>query len=528
MAKGDVSGDIIYRDRATRALNDVAGASDKTGKKLGGLGKTAGLVGVAVGVMAVKFGKDSVAAFADSEKSQAALTLAYSKFPKVADVGIESLRSYNSELARKTTFDDDAFASGQAVLAQFDLTGKQIKSLTPLLADYATKTGKDLPTAATDLGKAFMGNTKALKTLGINYKLTGDKAADQAAITELLRMKVGGAAEVMGGTAAGKAQILGNQYGELQEQAGSKLVPALTKLAEVGLKVVDFTSRNAQVIGPLVVGLGTLAGVVWAVNTAQKAGAATTAAWTTVKGLFITSTNVETGAQSKGIVVAVASKAAMLAGAAATGVATGAQWLLNAALTANPIGLVIVAVAGLVAGLVLAYKKSETFRNIVQGAMRGVQVAFGWVVDKGADLVGWFTGLPGKIAAMGKGLVNIITWPYRTAFGLIAKAWNSTVGKLSFTVPDWVPKLGGKGWSMPTLPESIPALAKGGIVTRPTLALIGEAGPEAVIPLSRGRGGGNTYSFTIQTGVGDPIAIAREIKKILARYAQETSVKGIA
>lgn len=51
-----------------------------------------------------------------------------------------------------------------------------------------------------------------------------------------------------------------------------------------------------------------------------------------------------------------------------------AQWLLNAAMTANPISLVIVALAALVAGIVIAYKQSTTFRDIVNGAAH----AFGW------------------------------------------------------------------------------------------------------------------------------------------------------
>ncbi|QIM22887.1 hypothetical protein G7075_20050 [Phycicoccus sp. HDW14] len=55
----------------------------------------------------------------------------------------------------------------------------------------------------------------------------------------------------------------------------------------------------------------------------------------------------------------------MLAGAAATGIVTAAQWLWNAALTANPIGIVVVAIAALVAAIVLAWKNSETFRAIV-------------------------------------------------------------------------------------------------------------------------------------------------------------------
>jgi hypothetical protein len=74
----------------------------------------------------------------------------------------------------------------------------------------------------------------------------------------------------------------------------------------------------------------------------------------------------------------------------------------------------------------------------------------------------------------------------------------------------------------PDIPH-IPALAEGGIVTSPTLALIGEAGSEAVIPLNKmGSMGGNT--FVIQTGVGDPIAIGREIERIMQRYQRRTGV----
>lgn len=49
--------------------------------------------------------------------------------------------------------------------------------------------------------------------------------------------------------------------------------------------------------------------------------------------------------------------------------------LLDAAMAANPIGVVVLALGALVAGLVYAYKHSETFRNIVQGALNGIKVA---------------------------------------------------------------------------------------------------------------------------------------------------------
>ena len=54
---------------------------------------------------------------------------------------------------------------------------------------------------------------------------------------------------------------------------------------------------------------------------------------------------------------------------------TAAQWLLNAAMSANPIGIVMIAIAALVAGIIIAYTRSETFRNIVKAAMDAVKVA---------------------------------------------------------------------------------------------------------------------------------------------------------
>lgn len=57
-----------------------------------------------------------------------------------------------------------------------------------------------------------------------------------------------------------------------------------------------------------------------------------------------------------------------------------AQGILNIALAANPIGLIVLAIAGLVAAIVIAYKRSATFRDIVQGAWRVVQDAIGGAI----------------------------------------------------------------------------------------------------------------------------------------------------
>ena len=362
MANMALAFDILARDRASKTFDRVGSAADRTSKKVGGFHKAA-IAGAAIaGAAIIKFGKDSVSAFVDAERQSAQLDLALQKFPKTADVTRSSFDKLNAAIQRKTGVDDDALASGQAVLAQFNLTGKQIQGLTPLLADYATKTGKDLPSAATDLGRAFMGNTRALKALGINYKSTGDAAKDQAAIQQLLQQKIGGTAEAMGRTASGKAKILNAQFGDLQEKVGEKLVPALIKAANVGLKVVDWIEKNQNVLVPLVATVGTIIGLV-------KAWAA-------------------------------------------------AQVVLNFVLTANPIGLVVIAIAGLVAGLVVAYKKSETFRNIVNGVFKAVAVAV-------------------------KGMWNVV----RPILQFLVKAWFTVVGALvngAAKAFGWVPGIGGK------------------------------------------------------------------------------------
>jgi hypothetical protein len=71
-----------------------------------------------------------------------------------------------------------------------------------------------------------------------------------------------------------------------------------------------------------------------------------------------------------------------------------------------------------------------------------------------------------------------------------------------------------------SLGVEVPAFAKGGIVTGPTLALIGEAGPEAVVPLSgRNAGMGNTFNVTVNAGLGaDGAVIGREIVDAIKRY----------
>lgn len=67
-----------------------------------------------------------------------------------------------------------------------------------------------------------------------------------------------------------------------------------------------------------------------------------------------------------------------------------------------------------------------------------------------------------------------------------------SINSIKFDVPDWIPGLGGKsfgGFNIPEVPRvTLPRLANGGITTGATLAEIGEAGREAVLPLEKNTG----------------------------------------
>ena len=182
---------------------------------------------------------------------------------------------------------------------------------------------------------------------------------------------------------------------------------------------------------------------------------------------------------------------AMKAWAVVTKAATVAQAAFNLAMSANPIVLATAAIVAIGAAVVLAYKKFEPFREIVDSIGRALKAAFTGVVDAIKTAVSTYIGI------------------YKGLFNGIAKAWNNTIGKLSFKIPSWVPGIGGKGFDVPNIPE----LANGGIVSSPTLALIGEAGPEAVIPLDRM--GSMATNVTINVNGGDPNAVVDALRRYM-------------
>jgi hypothetical protein len=125
----------------------------------------------------------------------------------------------------------------------------------------------------------------------------------------------------------------------------------------------------------------------------------------------------------------VAVKTAQLAVAAATKVWAAVQWILDAALNANPIGLIVIAIAALVAGVIYAYTHFKWFREAVQAAWKGIAAAAQWawnnVIKPVWDALKWYITtvlIPGY-----KMLWEVVKQVWAWIAAAIALYWNGYV-----------------------------------------------------------------------------------------------------
>jgi hypothetical protein len=121
------------------------------------------------------------------------------------------------------------------------------------------------------------------------------------------------------------------------------------------------------------------------------------------------------------------------------------------------------------------------------------------------DLVDFVAGLPGRVVSAAAGLWDGITDTAKSAFNAVAKFWNDSVGAIGFTVPEWVPLVGGKSWNVPNLP----ILHDGGLVpgnTGDDVLILAQAG-ERVISSADVKAG-NSYGAGGDITVGDIYAFS--------------------
>ena len=213
-----------------------------------------------------------------------------------------------------------------------------------------------------------------------------------------------------------------------------------------------------------------------------------------------------------------------------TKLAAAGQALLNVALSANPIGVVIMLVAALVGGFVLLWNKSEGFRNFFIGMWDAIKSAVGRVVDwfKNAfdNAINFISGLGDKVSGIFSSIAGKVGDFFKSPINAAIRGINwiiDQLNKVSFTAPDWVPGVGGKHFGVSI--RHIPELAAGGIVTSPTLSWVGEGREaEAVIPLSKldsmlsggGKGAPDIHIHIPNGFVGSKRELANAVRDVLA------------
>ena len=361
------------------------------------------------------------------DAAQAKLALTMRNTTGATDEQITATENWISQQGKALGITDDELRPALGRLMSQTQDVTKAQELMSIAMDVAQGTGKSLSTVTEAMAKAAAGSTTALGKLSPELR---QMEKDGASADEMMAALAGtfqDQASIAAGTAQGQFQRLGVALAETKESIGAALLPAIEAVLPYLTKMGDWAAEHPEILLGIGIAIATIAAAIVAVNVAMAL---------------------------------------------------------------NPFSLIAIAVVGLGALLVTAYKKFEPFKTVVDAVFGGIEF--------------WITEV--TIPAF-----RTMYTVAKTIFNGIARIWNNTFGKLSFSVPDWVPGIGGKGFDVP----NIPMLAAGGIVTGPTLAMIGEGnGPEAVIPLSRmgefGMGGG--MNITVNAGlVSTPEQIGMEI-----------------
>jgi hypothetical protein len=300
----------------------------------------------------------------------------------------------------------------------------------PGLAVLADKFASALPGALASAQDAFGKLWTAIgpTVTAIAQKIPGALAAAGVAVAAFLAGFKGGNLGAMSGDMRAVAT------------AGGTVRGAFNALVGAGQALLSFYSEHTTGVNrTIVVSLALYGAIRTGILAYQgyKAVMATVAAVQLAVAVGKQAVALATYGESSSVVLNsaawVAQKVAMLASAVATKAVAAGQWLLNAALSANPIGLVIVAIAALVAGLVFAYQHSTTFRNIVQAAMAGVKVAFDVVVfSVRNNLVPVFQWLVNMWLNIAGKILDAATWAFGWIPGLGPKLKEAQAGFRNF------------------------------------------------------------------------------------------------
>lgn len=328
------------------------------------------------------------------EKATAQLNAAIISTGNVAGLSVEGLQQQASALEALSGQDEIAIMKNQALLQTFtnvrNVVGEGndiFNQATLAMLNMGAKMG-DNAGSAMQLGKALndpVRGISALQRVGVVFTAAqkeqvkamveaGDVMGAQKIILKELEVEFGGSAKAAGDTFAGAVARAKDKVSDFARDLVTNLQPALLA---VGKAVGDFwnkylsplfgwINKNKEAVATFVVIIGT--------------AYAAFKTYAVIMGIITAATELYT-------VATVLMAGGKLADVVATDQATRAQLMLNAAMTANPIALVVAALALLAAGFVYAWNHSETFRKVVIKAFQGVLSGVSYAIRALSDFV---------------------------------------------------------------------------------------------------------------------------------------------
>jgi hypothetical protein len=369
---------ILLQADTTGLAQGLADAQTGIKKMSKSINKAAQVASVALGgltTVAINFAK----AAAEDEASARILAQTLKNVTGATAEQTAAVEDYISATSLSLGIQDDKLrpALGRLIRSTEDVTEAQ--KLMNLALDISAATGKDVDAVANALGKAYDGNAAALGKLGLGVDSSILKSKDFGVVFDDLTKKFTGFAETEAATTQGGFNRMTVAIDEAKEAIGYGLLPFVDDLADALTKIAPKITENKDTIVALGVAVGVTSAAILALkfilaatNTvmviATFISATLKIAYLTLAAAVGSATAAQTLAEltyKRSIVALVAYRIAMVGLAITTGIATAAQYALNLAMSLNPVSLLIIGIAALAAGFVIAYKKIEPFRDLM-------------------------------------------------------------------------------------------------------------------------------------------------------------------
>ena len=403
MAKAAVLDIVIEAtaDKATEAFDKVKEKSSGSYAALK-VGAVAAAGAVIAGLGA------ATAAAAEHEVGVSKLEQAYKDAGVSTDTMKESLEQIDASSRKTGQSTEDNVAAFTKLITVTHSTAAAHKDLA-VAQDLAAYKGVSVATAADAIVKANQGNTRALKDMGIATTDAAGKQLSHTVIMQKLTQAVHGQAAAFGQTASGEMARYKESLDQTKVAVGEALLPALHSLLNMLQPLFSWLANNQAIISKLTPIVAVLAGVILTVVAALRV-------WAVV------------------------------------------QTVLDALLNANPIGLVVLAIAGLVAAVIYAYNHFKVVHDAINDVWQVLRDLGGWVINHWKLIVNLLLGPIGVL------LTNLGT--VKQVIGDIVSALESIGGAVSKAL-GWLGKIphGIGGIASKLNPFSLAAPSSAGATT---------------------------------------------------------------